>query len=486
MSDDPPAKPATGSSLSLRLVTTYAILVATTLLVVTGLTIHLTRRHLDAALDSQLMTTVESFQRGPAQEIEGPGDLSAAARRWLATQAFPQGQVVAVRIANDEVLESTGGLELRELPDADVLLAAGDSRWWQLSGPEGSVRAIRVPLRLQGRQIGTLAVGASREGLAQTLRTLLTGIGWASGIGLAFATVLGLAAVRRTLRPLARMSAEIETIEQTQSLSRRVAHEGPRDEVGRLADSFNRMLGRLEEAFATQQRFLADASHELRTPLTVVRGQLELLEAEVSGAQSRRSLGVAVDELDRMGRIVDDLLLLARLDEGLQLSSEAVEVELIMREALLRAIPRPTDVGVESEVGLSVTADPDRLMQVLTNLIVNSVQHAGADARISLRGSRDGDRASIEVSDDGPGIGEYDLPHVFERLYRSSKSGEASGAGLGLAIVASLVEAMDGEVSVRSTPGRGATFSVWLPVARQPEDRVATDELPGVQATEPV
>jgi signal transduction histidine kinase len=474
-----------GSSLSVKLATTYAILVAATLLVVAGLAIHLTRRHLDAALDSQIVTTVESFQRGPARSIEEPDDLRTAARGWLATQAFPQGQVVAVRLAGDEVLESAGGLELRPLPNADELLVSAESRWWQLSGAEGSVRAISVPLRLGDRQIGTLAVGASREPLTETLSTLLTGIGWASAVGLAFATVLGLAAVRRTLRPLARMSAEIETIEQTRSLSRRLAHEGPQDEVGRLADAFNRMLGRLDESFNTQKRFLADASHELRTPLTVVRGQLELLSEEFAGATSRRSLGVAVDELDRMGRIVDDLLLLARLDEGLQLSREVVEVELIMREALLRAAPSPRAIEVDAPVGLCVVADPDRLMQVLTNLVVNAAQYAGLDARITLSARPVGDRVAIEVGDDGPGIAAHDLPHVFERLYRSSKSDAGSGAGMGLAIVASLVEAMDGQVSVHSTRGEGATFSVLLPLAHFSEEETPTDELPEVEAVHP-
>lgn len=478
----PPSEPKVqGSSLSVRLVATYAILVAATLLVVTGLAIHLTRRHLDAALDSQIVTTVDSFQRGPASEIEEPDDLRTAAHGWLATQAFPQGQVVAIRVTGDEVLESTGGSGLSAVPDAEELLESTESRWWQL----GSVRAISVPLRLGDRQIGTLAVGASREPLTETLSTLLTGIGWASAVGLAFATVLGFAAVRRTLRPLSRMSAEIETIEQTRSLSRRLAHEGPQDEVGRLANSFNRMLGRLEESFDTQKRFLADASHELRTPLTVVRGQLELLNEEFAGATSRRSVGVAVDELDRMGRIVEDLLLLARLDEGLHLSREVVEVELIMREALLRAAPSPTAVDVDAAVGLYVVADPDRLMQVLTNLVVNAVQHAGRDARITLSARPVGDRVVIEVADDGPGIADHDLPHVFERLYRSTKSDAGSGAGMGLAIVASLVEAMDGQVSVRSARGEGATFSVLLPLAHFSEDETPTDELPQVEVGHP-
>jgi two-component system OmpR family sensor kinase len=133
------------------------------------------------------------------------------------------------------------------------------------------------------------------------------------------------------------MTREVEAVESTDELSRRVGGREANDEVGRLARAFDRMLGRLEQSFRSQQRFLADSSHELRTPLTVARGRLELLADELDG-RARPSLAVVTDELDRMARIVDDLLLLARLDEGLELVPEPVEVELVLREAVLRAL----------------------------------------------------------------------------------------------------------------------------------------------------
>src|SRR5438445_235296 len=240
----------------------------------------------------------------------------------------------------------------------------------------------------------------------------------------------------------------------------------PRDEVGRLAEGFDRMLGRLQEAILSLRRFLSDASHELRTPMTVVRGQLELLAMDVESLTGRRLMSIAIEELDRMGRIVEDLLLLARLDEGMPLARDSVEVELVVGEALLRAMLGAGDVRVQVVPELCILGDADRLLQVLTNLITNAVRH-GRNAPITVTGRPEGDYVKIEVSDRGPGISPEDLPHVFERLYRGSKARSESpgGAGLGLAIALSLVKAMDGSIDVVSTPGVGTTFTVTLPGA---------------------
>jgi signal transduction histidine kinase len=261
------------------------------------------------------------------------------------------------------------------------------------------------------------------------------------------------------------MSREVASIEESDDLSKRLSGRGPRDEVGRLAEAFDGMLERLQEAFMSQRRFLSDASHELRTPMTVVRGQLELLSMDVESAAGRRSMAIAIEELDRMGRIVEDLLLLARLDEGMRLAEEPVEVELVVGEALLRGMLSGSgDVTVNVSPGLTVTADPDRVLQVLTNLVTNAVRH-GSNAPIGIFARREGPMVKIEVSDRGPGISPEDLPHVFERLYRGSKarSQAPGGAGLGLAIAASLVKAMGGTIEVDSTTGLGTTFTVTLP-----------------------
>jgi two-component system, OmpR family, sensor kinase len=464
--------PGRGMPLTARLAVTYALLVGATLLVVIGLTLQLTRTHLATTLDRRLAAAVESFKSGPARQVNRPEDLDVQARRWLRVSAFPGDQTVWVRTSEGTTLASAGGLDLGEIPGAEGLLDAAEPSWADLQGPSAPVRALAVPLVLEGRRAGTLLVASSRASDRATLGALLSGVAVAGALGLAFATALGVVSVRRTLRPLRRMAGEVAAIEATGDLTRRVGHGGPPDEVGRLAEAFDRMVARLQEAFASQRRFLSDASHELRTPLTVARGQLELLEEALRSPEARRSLAVTMEELDRMRRIVDDLLLLARLDEGMPLRREPVEVELVLREALLRGMQLArVEARVEAEAGAYALADPDRLLQVLTNLVTNAVRHAGPDATLTLRTRREGDRVVVEVADDGPGIPPEELPHVFDRMFRGARArtDTGGGAGLGLAIAASLTEAMGGTISASSEPGRGATFSVALPAARGAE-----------------
>ena len=458
-------------SLAVRLSGTTAMVVAAALLAVFGLTTQIARHHLAAALDERLRASVDSFRAGPAGRVTAPGQLPAEATRWLSAQAFASDEVVAVHPVGGDVLTSTGGLDLRDLPPD--LLNADRTRWWDLSTRDGPVRALTVPLLLGGRRIGTLVAAASRVPVDATLRALLSSIAWASAVGLAFATLLAFGAVRRTLGPLLRMSRQVDEIHAAGDLTRRVGPLGPRDEVGRLGEGFNRLLGRLDDAFRSQRRFVSDASHELRTPLTVARGQIELALAEFAP----EALTAAVVELDRMGRIVEELLLLARLDEGLPLRREPVEVELVVEEALLRGLRLPAPTGsaggagaaraerparVDAEPGLFALADPDRLLQVVSNLVVNAVQHAGDAATLTITTRRTGAEVAIEVTDTGPGIRPEDLPHVFDRFYRGTGRG---GAGLGLAIADSLTRAMAGRLAVRSTVGEGTAFTVHLPAA---------------------
>ncbi|MGH2734371.1 MAG: sensor histidine kinase [Actinomycetota bacterium] len=334
--------------------------------------------------------------------------------------------------------------------------------------------------------VGAVALELTRDHLdADKQGELLQGLLIAGVVGLAFAAVVGLVAVRRTLKPLAQISRDLELIQSTGDLSlhapsprpadeRGVASARPQNEIGRLAEAFDGLLTRLDEAFRSQRRFLSDASHELRTPLTVIRGQLELLATDGRDPAIQRSLDIAIEELERTRRIVRDLLLLARLDEGMSLERVPIEVELVLREALLRGmlLGRRRAV-VDCEPGLYVLGHPDHLFQVLANLVINAVQHAGENATLTLGAERRDDRVEISVKDTGPGIAPDELPHVFERFHRGStaRSSSPGGAGLGLAIAASLVRSMGGDVSVRSEPGEGTTFSVELGASDVPSEK---------------
>jgi signal transduction histidine kinase len=457
--------------IAVRLIAVYALIVAATLAIVAGITTIVVRSHLESQIDSQLLAAATSFARGPAAHARTRADLLLAAREWLAEQLLEKGEMAAVRIG-DRVLTGAGELDLFEIASARQVLTTGEGRWWNLSGREGGVRGLTTPLRASGHQVGTLVLLAYKEKVSRALDAVLRATGLASAIGILFAALLGFTVVRRSLRPLARITRQIEAVEATGDLSRRVADLESDDEVGRLAAAFDRMLARLELAFRSQERLVGDAAHELRTPLTVVRGRLELLVAELDTAESLSSLALATDELDRMARIVEDLLLLARLDEGLELGREPVEVELVLREALLRAmLIESRDVRIQAQPGLCALADPERLLQALTHLVRNAVEHTGPEARVTLASGRHGGRVLLHVSDTGPGIPADDLPHVFERLYRAggTRVRTPEGAGLGLAITASLVHAMGGTIEVSSVEGAGTTFTVALEGAKVPE-----------------
>ena len=458
-------------SLSTRLTAISALLVAATVIVVSGVSARLTRQHLTDALDRRLAAAATSFRDGPAGRVTRPEALAEAARDWLAVQPHGKDEVLAVRTETGEVLATSGGLNLATVAGAADLLGAAEARWWDVDGGDHGIRALSVPLVLDGRPAGTLMAAASRSGLEETVGHLLSAIAWASATGIAFAVALAFVAVRRTLRPLQRMVAEIDDIRPTGELPRAVAVESPADEVGRVADAFDRLLARVDDAFATQRRFVSDASHELRTPLTVARGQLELI-GDLDDPDAGRSVGLALEELDRIRAIVEELLLLARLDEGLPLRREAVEVDLVLEEAAVRGLVMGGgSVAAEPSAGVCALADPDRLLQVVSNLVGNALRHGGQGVAVTLSAEAAGPgEVAVIVADTGPGIAARDLPHVFDRFYRGSAARSRSGgAGLGLAIVASLVEAMGGTVAVRSAPGEGTAFTLRLPRAPVPD-----------------
>lgn len=477
----PLPRPKWYGALPTRLTLTYGLLVVAVLLLVSTLTVQLTHVYLTGELDRDLLRTIRSFDEGPARRIRWEDQLFLEARAWLAAHPSAPDEVIAVRTNQGLVLTSAGGFSLREVPGARDLLDARTPQWRILDSPTGRVRVAAVPLVLEGRQIGTLVVAASKTRLRDTLTALQWRIAMASSVGLLLAIAIGYSAVRRFLRPLTRMVRQIASIQSSGDLSQRVGATDIADEVGQLASAFDRLLSQLQDAFGAQRRFLSDASHQLRTPLTVARGHLELLQQELTTAQGRRSLGIATAELDDMAKVVQDLLLLARLDEGSPLDRQAVDVDLILQEAVLRALPpsaRPVTINGQPE--LIVLADPDRLVQVLSNLLANAVQHGGSGVAITLGARYDGTHVTITVSDSGPGIPAAELPHIFERFYRGSQARPHSGgAGLGLPIAASLVQAMGGAITVHSTPGQGTTFVVALPAV--PEDLGAQHGSAGVQ-----
>ena len=285
--------------------------------------------------------------------------------------------------------------------------------------------------------------------------------------------------VRRGLRPLEEMAVTAGAIAGG-DLGRRVAPAEDRTEVGRLGLALNAMLGEIEEAFSARaasegrlRRFLADASHELRTPLTSIRGYAEIFDM---GARDRpEDLATAMhhirEEADRMKVLVDDLLLLARLDRERPL--EVVPTDLVMVVArsvrAARAAAPDRSVSLEAPPVAMVLGDAHRLRQVVDNLLMNAVRHSPEGAPIAVRMSVDGAMATVEVVDHGPGVPADDTERIFEPFYRAdtSRTRTTGGAGLGLAIVAAIARAHGGTVGVKPNSGDGAHF--WVRIPRAPD-----------------
>ena len=296
------------------------------------------------------------------------------------------------------------------------------------------------------------------------------------------AIVLGWWLVRVGLRPLAGMEDTADAIAAGE-LDQRVPGENVKTEVGRLARALNMMLGRIEGAFAARdateselrrsegrlRQFVADASHELRTPIAAVSAYAELFERgarEHPDDLARVVTGIR-SETERMGHLVEDLLLLARLDEGRPLGRDPVELVALAGEAVRTAttVGPAWPVVLRAERPVEVIGDSLRLRQVLDNLFANVRAHTPEGTTATVRISESGPDAVMEVADDGPGLAEGEMRHVFERFYRSdpSRSRTKGGAGLGLSIVAAIVGAHGGRVSVAARPGGGTRFTVHLP-----------------------
>ena len=279
------------------------------------------------------------------------------------------------------------------------------------------------------------------------------------------------------LRPLERMGRTAEQI-AAGDLSRRVEPATPRTEIGRLGLALNGMLSQIERAFAERtqseqrlRRFLADASHELRTPLTSIRGYAELLRR--GAAQPARDAALArrriEEEAVRMSVLVDDLLLLARLDQGRPLQRLPVDLQAVVRDACadVRTVAPKRAITLSAADPVVVMGDERRLRQVVGNLLSNAIVHTPPDSPVEVRLRRDGRRARLEVSDHGPGVAGEEARRIFEPFYRvdPGRSRDDGGSGLGLSIVAAVVAAHGGEVEVAETPGGGASFRVDLPLA---------------------
>lgn len=337
-----------------------------------------------------------------------------------------------------------------------------EGRRGELDTEHGPLRYLAVTIGSEDGPRGVFVVVAFMEDERQRIDDDLRV--QALVVGLVLLVALGIAWITagRLLRPLRDVTETALTISHS-DLSRRIPVDSD-DEVGHLASTFNDMLDRLEAAFAAQQAFIADAGHELRTPITVIMGQLELMGDDPE--ERRETMAVVDDELRRMTRIVEDLLLLAKAEQPDFVRPELVELsdyttELLMKSRTLADRTWRLDAAAEG----TARFDPQRVTQAVLNLTRNAVEHTDADTEIGIGSAITEDGLVIWVRDDGPGIAAEDQKRLFDRFARGSRARRTpGGAGLGLAIVKAVANAHGGTIGVQSVEGEGSRFELTLPV----------------------
>ncbi|MCC6177491.1 MAG: HAMP domain-containing histidine kinase [Chloroflexi bacterium] len=467
------------------------------------------------ALFRQMTREIDDGLQSQAQEIAETAGLLVVASparvnmwvRFPNLDAFASpGLTVQALDTEGNVVQQSENLRDRSVPVdmAAVLMAVGGEPQFQTRTVDKTrvrvyYQRVESP-RMLGDATGVLQVTRSLRdvevALAQ-LRLFFIGVG---SLSLVVATACGFWLARAALSPIDRLTRAARTIGESRDFRQRVdvprIAQSARDEVTRLALTFNEMLSELQAAYeeqrqtlASQRRFVADASHELRTPLSTIRTNLELLQRAgdtISATDRDEALADALEEIERLSRLVADLLTLARVDSGLRLERrDVVRVDRLLRDvfrqARLLAMSHEHRVVAEPIEEAEVLGDPDYLKELLLIFIDNAVQYTPDGGRIQLSVERDDETVRISVADDGVGIGADDLPHLFDRFFRVDAArrrdvGSPHGTGLGLAIAHWISDEHGGQIEVRSQPGRGSTFTLCLPlhaIPAHPEPAVA-------------
>jgi len=383
-----------------------------------------------------------------------------------------------------QLFDPEGNVGFRSMPRALALPLSPEARdnarrgvptFETIELPDGKrVRVVTLPLIEGGRVTQLIQAGIPLDRMDHTLGRYLQTLLVLVPLGLVLAAAGGAVTARVALRRVDEMTRTTRRI-TAEDLSQRIAVRGTGDELDRLAETLNGMLTRLESTVIQLRRFTADAAHELRTPLTVLKGGIEVaLRAQRSGEEYRAVLASSLEEVERVSRLAEDLLLLSRLTAGVEEERTRVDLEPIVLEVLDVGSRLARDTGVslrlaEAEPAI-VIGQPRSLWRALLNLVDNAVKYTPAGGKVELTLTRRDGRAELSVQDTGPGIEPAQLQRIFQPFVRldEARARVQGGAGLGLAIARSIVVAHGGVLDVESTPGAGSRFIIRLPLAPEP------------------
>jgi heavy metal sensor kinase len=333
------------------------------------------------------------------------------------------------------------------------------------------IRVLTWPVMRGGQVVNLIQVGMSREGLYATRRRFLLAMASVLPIALLLAGGGGWMLARRALKPVDRMTETARRI-SAEHLAGRLEETGAGDELDRLAQTLNAMLGRLDTSFKEMRQFTADASHELQTPLTILKGEVEVaLRSRREPDEYQRILKSALEEIDKIAHLVEGLLLLARADAGvLRMDQRPVDLAQLLEEvygqARILAEARSVDLTLGPVEGVSTQGDYTHLRRLLLNLVDNGIKYTPRGGKVAISLQSGEGWALLRVEDTGIGISPEEKGRIFQRFFRSeeARSRGEGGAGLGLCIARSIAEAHGGKIEVESTPGQGSTFTAFLPV----------------------
>jgi len=466
-------------SLRARVTSWYVGLLAASLLVFGACLYFGFERYLDTAMERSLAAEARSVAQTFVSEVENKGQT------WLSEELsesyLSENGEHYLRISR---LGSSGNYEvIYQSADArDLSLAAPrdaiptslrDQRLRTVTGGRNQkIVLYSFPYQLPSGTQYLIETGVPRDRIDQLLRSLLTILLALTPLVLLGAGIGGYLLMAQPLKPVVSLTQQAERI-GTGEMGERLPVIRTGDELERLSLSLNRMISRLEDALAHNRRFSADVSHELRTPLTILRGELEhVIQMPKADPDMIESVGSALEEIERLAKIVESLLTISHLDTG----GAGIEfVRFDLQEMVRTTAEQMKLLAEEKQIAMRTDSsgpaysfgDESRIKQVLVNLLDNAIKYSRAGAHVVTSVTIDGNDAVLTVRDDGVGIPADALPHVFERFYRADKARArgAAGAGLGLSIVQAICRAHRGSVSVSSVEGRGTTVEVRLPAA---------------------
>lgn len=462
-------RPALLASARARILIAFSVLLALSTVASLVLVRGILHARLDEEIDRQMTQEIGEFRRLVGGNDPSTGrpfgpDLRSIFDVYFSRNVPDEGEVILSYVGGRRYKAARAGEAPYPVGEFFKALASaarsGAARRGNVETSVGHARYVLVPVKIGGEVRGAFVAANFPGNEEGEVNDAVKVAGAVAAAVFLIALAVAWVAAGRVLAPLRLLRDTARSITES-DLTRRIPA-GGRDEVAQLATTFNEMLDRLETAFATQRRFLDDAGHELRTPITIVRGHLELLEEDKEARAS--TIALVMDELDRMSRMVNDLLLLAKSEEPDFLELEPVDVGELTDDLQTKASAlAPREWTVESRGSGLVAADRQRLTQAVIQLADNAVKHTADGDPIALGSAFANGEVRFWVRDGGPGVPLEEQSRIFDRFSQGASARGHDGVGLGLSIVRAIAEAHGGQVELYSRPGAGATFTVVLP-----------------------